>query len=265
LARAGSVPRLLLVFVALSCWATLAGACSCIGISASHAFEHSDFVFTGRVISREGAPATPVVGADGDTTWWHSSADMVRYRMVATEGWKGEPSDTITIYSEVSEISCGFEFQVGQSYLVYAYVMTEDWWVRGWPVGATFPVLSTNLCSRTRELDRAAEDLAWLGNAAWILSPTPAALHLSQNQPNPFNPATKITFELPLPGHATLRVFDTSGRLVRTLLDREMPAGTFARSWDGKDERGRAVRSGVFFYELSSGALRETRRMTLIR
>ena len=265
MALAGSIHRLLLALLALSCSAPLVVACSCIEVPPSRAFEQSQVVFVGRVISREESPPTPVVGANGDTTWYRTSADMVRYEMVATEGWKGEPRDTITIYSEVSGASCGFGFQVGQTYLVYAYVMTEDWWQRAWPVGTTFPLYAASLCSRTGEFDRAAEDLAWLGPPAWLLSPTPAKLHLRQNQPNPFNPVTAITFELPRPGRATLRVFDTSGRLIRVLLDRDMPAGTFMRGWDGRDDAGHDVKSGVYFSELSSGALRETRRMTLVR
>ena len=89
--------------------------------------------------------------------------------------------------------------------------------------------------------------------------------HLFQNQPNPFSPETQITFDLPLAGRAELKIFDVSGRLIRTLVDEKLPAGPHSVRWDGRDETGRAVTSGVYFYSLTASGVDESRRMILVK
>ena len=92
---------------------------------------------------------------------------------------------------------------------------------------------------------------------------TPTAL--AQNVPNPFNPMTRISFALSGAGHASLVVYDVSGRRVCTLVDEGLAAGGHTVTWDGTDDGGRAVATGVYLYRLRSGAVDETRRMTLAR
>jgi len=96
---------------------------------------------------------------------------------------------------------------------------------------------------------------------------TPRRFALEQNQPNPFNPKTVIRYALDgteaVP--TTLRVYDPTGRLVRTLIDAPQTAGAYDVTWDGKGSDGRDVSSGVYFYVLASGARRETRRMVLLK
>jgi hypothetical protein len=91
------------------------------------------------------------------------------------------------------------------------------------------------------------------------------AAALEQNQPNPFNPVTTIAFTLSNGGPARLEIFDASGRLVRTLVDRPMMPGTHQILWDGMDEDGRSVGSGVYFYRLRAGAFEQSRRMTILK
>jgi hypothetical protein len=93
----------------------------------------------------------------------------------------------------------------------------------------------------------------------------PAAAYLSQNFPNPFNPATRIEFGLSEPGRVSLRIYDTAGRLVRVLIDEARAAGRYTEKWDGRDDAGRAVASGVYFYRVEAGAFGETRKMVLLR
>jgi len=88
---------------------------------------------------------------------------------------------------------------------------------------------------------------------------------LFQNRPNPFLPETQIAFELPLAGRAELRIYDVSGRLVRTLVDERRPAGPHSVMWNGRDETGRKVASGVYFYSLSAPGVDENRRMILVK
>jgi hypothetical protein len=88
---------------------------------------------------------------------------------------------------------------------------------------------------------------------------------LGQNRPNPFNPATKIEFDLAKAGHARIAVFDVVGSLVARLVDRELPAGRHQVTWAGKDDRGRSVASGVYFYRMEIGSFTSTRRMILLK
>ena len=89
--------------------------------------------------------------------------------------------------------------------------------------------------------------------------------HLFQNQPNPFSPDTQIAFDLPLAGRAELRIYDVKGRLIRTLVDGELPAGLQIVRWDGRDETGRVAASGIYFYSLTAPQVNENRKMILAK
>jgi hypothetical protein len=91
---------------------------------------------------------------------------------------------------------------------------------------------------------------------------------LARNVPNPFNPSTRIAYTIPEGAGAlpvSLRVYDLSGRLVRVLADGPEGPGTRAATWDGLDERGRSVSSGVYFYRLRWNGQEETKRMVLLK
>lgn len=90
-------------------------------------------------------------------------------------------------------------------------------------------------------------------------------LALAQNEPNPFNPATTITFELPAAGPVRLIIFDVSGRPVRHLLDAVLGAGEQAVVWDGRNDSGSGAGSGAYFYRLEAGGRTLVRRMLLIK
>lgn len=88
---------------------------------------------------------------------------------------------------------------------------------------------------------------------------------LSQNYPNPFNPETTIPFQLPQAGHVVLRIFNTLGQEIRKLADSEFEAGFYRLVWDGKAARGRAVSSGLYFYQLQADDFIQVKKMTLLR
>jgi flagellar hook assembly protein FlgD len=94
---------------------------------------------------------------------------------------------------------------------------------------------------------------------------SPRDFRLYQARPNPFNPSTTLSFTLPSPSPATLAVYDITGRKVRTLVSGPMSAGTHMFVWNGLDDAGRPVSSGVYLYRLTAGGMAETRRMTLVR
>ncbi|HXV12573.1 MAG TPA: FlgD immunoglobulin-like domain containing protein, partial [Candidatus Krumholzibacteria bacterium] len=93
-------------------------------------------------------------------------------------------------------------------------------------------------------------------------------LALGQNHPNPFNPRTTIPYQGPAaarPERVRLVVLDVSGRVVRTLVDEDQSSGAFRVNWDGKDDRGARVSSGVYFYLLEVGEKRRARKMVLLK
>jgi hypothetical protein len=93
----------------------------------------------------------------------------------------------------------------------------------------------------------------------------PEASYLAQNYPNPFNPMTRIAFGLSAPGRVSLRIYDASGRLVRTIVEENRSAGHYVEIWDGRGVRGEEMASGVYFYRLDTGVFTERRKMILLR
>ncbi len=93
----------------------------------------------------------------------------------------------------------------------------------------------------------------------------PASLALQQNYPNPFNPTTTIEFTLPWNALARVYVYDSSGRLVRTLASQTLPAGINRLEWDGTNDDGQAVASGVYHYLLRAAGFELRRKMVLVK
>ncbi len=93
----------------------------------------------------------------------------------------------------------------------------------------------------------------------------PASFGLTRNVPNPFNPVTNIGYLVPRAAVVTIRVHDVAGRLVRTLVDREVEAGRHAVRWDGTNERGEAVGSGVYLCSMEAGGFHASRKMLLLK
>lgn len=94
---------------------------------------------------------------------------------------------------------------------------------------------------------------------------TPAAADIAGIHPNPFNPRTEIAFDLAAGGEVRLDVYDARGAHVRTLVDGSLPAGRHAAVWDGADDAGRRVASGVFMARLRSGAVDRMRKMVMLK
>jgi flagellar hook assembly protein FlgD len=93
----------------------------------------------------------------------------------------------------------------------------------------------------------------------------PSTYELSQNYPNPFNPTTQIRFSLPRESGVKLVVFDIVGRVVTTLVDQKMSAGVHQVTWNGRDQDGRPVASGVYFYHIQAAGFSATKKMALIK
>jgi len=89
---------------------------------------------------------------------------------------------------------------------------------------------------------------------------------LFQNAPNPFNPETTIRYSVSAPGAVTIRIFNAAGALVRTLVDKPHSAGPYTVRWNGTDDLGRRLGSGVYFYEIQAASgYHESRKLVLLK
>jgi hypothetical protein len=167
-----------------------------------------------------------------------------------------------------------------------------EWELRAWAPVDCYRVMRGNSTSETMEeigvvesadatafLDagvRAGESYAYrvvavrsdggevMSEAATATAVIPA-LSLEQNRPNPFNPITTITYSVDAAAPVRLTIHDARGRLVRTLVDATVPAGTRSVEWDGRDQRGTPAASGLYFYRLEAGGEVRARKMVLLK
>jgi hypothetical protein len=94
---------------------------------------------------------------------------------------------------------------------------------------------------------------------------SPSNFSLEQNYPNPFNPTTTISFKIPQKSKVLLEIFDIFGKRIKTLIDDELETGTYKVEWNGRDEKGNPLSSGIYIYRLSTGKVFLTKKMTLIK
>ncbi len=163
--------------------------------------------------------------------------------------------------------------------------------LRSWDSGASFPDMiatgeindgsfewtvpdSFSTASRIRVVARDAAGLAQrddsdgdftAGSETGVPDGVERKLSLFQNAPNPFTLATSITYSVPQPAHVELRVYDASGRIVRTLVDAEAGADDYLVHWDGRRDDGTAAAAGIYLYRLVADGRELTRKMILLR
>lgn len=97
------------------------------------------------------------------------------------------------------------------------------------------------------------------------ISEIPASFKLLQNYPNPFNPETEIYFQLPEANHVVVTIFNTNGQEIRKLTDANYTAGYHSLRWNGMDNQGNPVSSGVYLYQLRTATFSQVRKMSLMR
>ena len=170
---------------------------------------------------------------------------------------------------EDNGISIGFpEFSADDSRIVFQRIVGSDktlWQIKvdstkivpsglaeEWVVQASLPTWFT--IASTVGIDEPEE--------SQIL---PGTFSLSQNYPNPFNPVTNIEFNLPGKSNVTLDIYNIMGQRVKTLLSRELSAGSHTVEWDGSNSIGEPVASGVYFYQLISDDLFISKKMILLK
>lgn len=188
---------------------------------------------------------------DGGNTWRHMKGGSEATSLPAI------PVGGIAIYEKRPDVVF-----VGTDVGVY---ISEDGGENWTPYGTGLPNVVID------DLKITQDDILYAathGRGMWMTSvvvntpevPKPLVMQLGQNYPNPFNPSSVIPFSLSHAGHARINLYDTDGRLVRTLLDEPREAGEHRIAINVND-----LRSGVYIYELVSGRQKQTRKLMLLR
>jgi hypothetical protein len=95
-------------------------------------------------------------------------------------------------------------------------------------------------------------------------SKIPEKMEISQNYPNPFNPETHINYSIPDEGIVKIIIYDSIGRLVKTLVEKKQMKGHYSVIWDGKSDNGKSVSSGIYFYKFLFNQNLQTNKMILL-
>jgi flagellar hook assembly protein FlgD len=93
----------------------------------------------------------------------------------------------------------------------------------------------------------------------------PTTFAISQNYPNPFNPTTSIKYQLPQTSDVRLLIYNVLGQKVRTLVNNQIEAGYHSVIWDGRNDEGNAVASGVYIYRFEAGKFTRTMKLMLLK
>lgn len=137
--------------------------------------------------------------------------------------------------------------------------------------GSVSPKLSSAVIKR-KDGEISLEGIALLGEksnkinfSTSSIPVLPSNFTLSQNYPNPFNPETNISYTLPEAANVRLVIFNILGQKVKTLVNEKQSAGYQTVKWDGTDDIGNHVGSGIYFYKITAGNYSDSKKMTLIK
>ncbi len=132
----------------------------------------------------------------------------------------------------------------------------------GWPTGPHITATATDEAGNTSIFSAPA----YLSSVTEKENPgAPNHFELKQNHPNPFNPETIIEYSLAKTSKVEISVFNVQGQRIVSLVNARQSSGSFAAKWNGKDEKGKDVVSGVYFYQIKAGEFIATKKMTLLR
>ena len=199
-------------------------------------------------------------------SWDYSSYISIDDAINANPGF----SDAGTVGHIDSLISYVQQIATGKFYNGWQYKMTFP---PTWPLPENLAYTNTSLLNGGTD-GFAIGDLNWFPaqKATWTItdvktlsSNVPEKFNLSQNYPNPFNPDTKINFSIPKSGNVKIEIFNILGQKVRTLLDQEFNAGSYSSTWNGRNDFGKQLSSGTYFYSIETGSFRMTKKMILMK
>ncbi len=213
------------------------------------------------------------ISSSVDLAWVNYSDGTMALRLVDGSGLKGlrvtaalpvVRVDAGQLLDDQSELT--FLKNVGENLDASVAVMGVNNGFRGqgdlMVITAGTPIKPEDLTITARGIDNSkmAVNLEMTNDTA-----TPRAFSLNANYPNPFNPMTKISFSLPEAQNVKLTIFGVDGKRVATLIDGQQSAGLHEVVWMGRDDNGKSVATGTYFYQIKAGPYSQVRKMTLIK
>ncbi len=222
----------------------------------------SNPVITNSIFWGNSAPASPEIGNN-------MSFPVISYSLIDGCGGSGGGWDTALGTDSGNNIDADPNFKLSHSSDPYLSLWSSSPAINAGSNAAVIYMI--DLAGNPRTYDATVDLGAYEHQAGTTtdvdedLPQVPEAFALYQNSPNPFNPVTRIRFDLPRQGYVRLVVYNVKGELVATLADQNMDAGRKEITWDAKDSAGRTATSGVYFYRLVAGEFIETKKMILLR
>ncbi len=181
-------------------------------------------------------------------------ADWLRFYMPTEQPWSQEDIRLMSaVHSKKGDISEGIVAADGNSTKL----------LPGESINLKFPVGSPKAEGMVR--DFVFKAVGYYKRYYEVSTAGPVTYKLNNNYPNPFNAQTEIQYALPEPAEINLSVYNIMGQKVRTLVEGRQPAGVHKVIWDGKNEKGETVASGVYLYSIRAGTYIETKKMTLLK
>jgi hypothetical protein len=170
---------------------------------------------------------------------------------------KNRPAGTETIFSIIDALN-------GSIIIDSDTVDVDTLWARESLRGFEFKCVAMNY---QRELDLSSEpaEASVEVEGINIDPPLPENFALHQNYPNPFNPTTTIRYDVPEQSHVSLIIYNILGQKIRTLVNESKEAQIHSVIWDGIDDNGRLVPSGIYFYRMNAGSVVKTKTMVLTK
>jgi hypothetical protein len=218
-----------------------------------------------------GGIASPLIAGDADLGLFiHSESPDGWYAFggcpnihgfdVIKKMWTGKIAATYPVYSSaIQPAAVGNQRTNGGNYDV------QTMWF-GFSFGSIRDDVSTTVLDRVHI---ASDVFSWMQFPTTPCCPAeagvPRAYKLSQNFPNPFNPRTSIKFDMKEKGLVTVRIYNVAGQLVRTLIDGVKDAGSYSVTWDGTNNLGVKVGSGIYFSKMETREYSATRKLVLLR
>jgi hypothetical protein len=216
-----------------------------------------------------GASADTIFAATGSTVFRYTADSGEWEQVFQTSPPNGDYITEVVIDREQQRV-----FLAGNSFWYQSPLYYSDDWGITWtqiPTGWLGAIVDLELSDssalfvahQSEGLYRLDPDFTDVEDGEDI--PTEPVIILRQNYPNPFNPMTTISFDLPRSENVTLVVNSVQGKLITTLLDAYLLAGPYDITWDGRDDQGREMPSGVYFYSLEAGDESAAGKMVLMR
>lgn len=168
------------------------------------------------------------------------------------EGWQHFSSGMLTVPSS-------------NPVLIVNFHILESWENPAWTPDLTHSVCLDNVSVTCPELNMGVDGGVSLSSPRPILKAPLPVLSNFVSYPNPFNPSVNIGFQMGRCNHALLNIYDVSGRLVKTLVNKTLPAGQHSFVWDGKNNRGATAMSGIYFYRLIVADTEAKGKLILLR